>query len=173
MGGDKLGNHYLRKGAVHLAFKAQVAVGDHANQHLVLIHDGDAADAVLIHQLEGILDQSVLGQSHGVDNHTVLSTFYLTHLVGLTLNRHILVQHAEAALLRHSDSHSSLGHRVHGCRHQRHVQVDVARKAGCHRHFAGNDFRIGRDKQHIIVCEAFADEFGSICKHNYIYLFLL
>ena len=166
MGGDELGDHDLAQRALHVALEAQVAVGHHADEHAVLVHDGDAADAVLLHQVQGVLHLGILVEGHGVDNHAVLGTFHLAHLVGLTLDAHVLVQHADAALLGHADGHGGLGDGVHCRADQRGVQRDVFRKTGSNRNLAGEDFGVSGDEQHVVVSEAFADEFGGVCKHD-------
>ena len=166
MGGDELGNHDFAQRTLHVALETQVAVGHHADEHLVLVDDGDTADAVLFHQAQGVLYLGVLVQGHGVDNHAVLGTLHLAHLVGLALDAHVFVQHADAAFLGHADGHGGLGDGVHGGRDQRRVEHDALGEARRYRDFAGQHSGISGDEQHVVVSKAFADEFRGVCIHN-------
>ena len=166
MSGDKVGNHDFLQRALHVLLKAQVAVGHHAYQFAMLVNNGDATDAVLAHEAECILHQGILGKGNRIDNHAVLGSFHFAHLIGLAFDGHILMQHTDTTFLSHSNGHGGFGHRVHGCRYQRHVQLDVPRKPCGHGHLAGENLGIRRHQQHIVISKAFANEFCGICVHN-------
>ena len=62
-----------------------------------------------------------------VDDHPALGPLHAIDLGRLFLDRQVLVDDADAALLRHRDGQPGLGDRVHRRAEQRHVDADVAR----------------------------------------------
>ena len=66
-----------------------------------------------------------------VDDHAALGPLDSIHLERLLLDRQVLVDDAEAAVLRHGDRHLGLGDRVHGGAQERHVQRGCCASAGC------------------------------------------
>ena len=54
----------------------------------------------------------------------------LAHLKGLLFGGEVFVDDADAALLRHGNSQTSLGHGVHRGSHQRQIKRDIARQTG-------------------------------------------
>ena len=170
MGGDELSNHYLAQRTLHVALETQVTIRHHADKHLILVHDRDAANTVFLHQAQGILHLSILVEGHGIDNHTVLGTLHFSYLVGLTFDAHILVEHTNTTFLGHTDGHSGLGDCVHCRRNQRGVESDALGEARRYRDLAGQHFRIGGDEQDVVVSKAFADEFRGVCIHNIAFL---
>ena len=75
------------------------------------------------------------------------------HLACLFLDRHILVDDTDTTLSGNRDSHLGLGHGIHGCRHQRHIQNDVSGKFSLEFDASGKHFGISGNKQDIIKSE--------------------
>ena len=162
-GGDEvLARHHLGDGTVEATLEAQVAVGDDADEHVVAVDDGDAADAVFRHQVEGVFHRSVDMDGHRVADHAVLGAFHLAHLGGLFADGHVLVQHADAAFLCDGDGHAALRHGVHAGGDHGDVEVDMARELGLEARLAREYVTIGRDQEDIVVGQAFTDDFFVI-----------
>jgi hypothetical protein len=67
--GDEVGlGHHFSDGNVGSGFKAEVAVGEDADQ-LAVAGDGDAGNFVAAHDLEGVGDELLGGHGDGVDDH--------------------------------------------------------------------------------------------------------
>ena len=115
--------------------------------------DGHAGDPVLRHQLERLVDPVVGGERDRVDDHAALRTLHAVDLRGLFLDGEVLVDDAEAALLRHRDGEPRLGDGVHRCAEQRHVEPDARREAGGHVGLVGQDPRVPRDEQDVVEGE--------------------
>ena len=127
MGGDEvLLRHDFVDGTVKTAFETQVAIGDDAHQMLLVVDHGNTADVILRHDVERLSHRATAGNGHGVVDHTVLSTLDNSHLAGLVLDRHILVDNADTTFAGNGNGHLALGDGVHGGRHEGHVELDVA-----------------------------------------------
>ena len=63
----------------------------------------------------------VWGKEKRVDNYPVFGPLYPVYLVCLLLNRHILVDDANAALSGNGDGHAGFCHRIHGGGDQRRI----------------------------------------------------
>ena len=146
--------HHVLHGAVQPALEAQVTVGDNAHQVLLVVHHGNAANVILRHDFQRLGHRAAQRDGHGVVDHAVLSTLHNGHLAGLVLNRHVLVDDANAALAGNGNGHLALGDGVHGSRHKGHVQVNVARKAGFQLYRLRQHLRIGGNQQDVIESKA-------------------
>ena len=117
--------HDFIHGTIQSAFKAEVTIGNDAYQVLFAIHYGDAADMVFRHDVQCLCHRRSEGDGHGVVDHAVLGTLDDSHLAGLVLYRHILVNNANTAFTGNGNSHLAFRHRVHGCRHEGDIQFDM------------------------------------------------
>jgi len=125
-GHEVLARHDVVDEFVHLAFEPEVAVRHDADQLAVVVNDGDAADVVLAHQHECVADGFAALDGDGVVYHAVFGTLDDSHLAGLLVDRHVLVDDADSAFTGYGDSHGRFGYGVHcGC-DERHFQFDVA-----------------------------------------------
>src|SRR5437588_7880341 len=73
-------------------------------------------------------------RSHGnrIDDHSGLTTLHLVDFVSLNLDRKVLMNDADAALLRDCNRQVRLGYSVHRRRRDRYIERNVTRKAsGC------------------------------------------
>ncbi len=89
--------------------------------------DRHAGDPVLLHQLERFEDPVGRGERDRVDDHAALGALDPIDFGGLFLDRQVLVDDPDAALLRHRDRQPRLGDGVHRRAEERHVDADVAR----------------------------------------------
>ena len=166
-GGDEaFARHHLGDGAVEATLEAQVAVGDDADQDVVAVHHGYAADVVFAHQVEGVFHGGVHMDGDGVANHAVFGAFHFAHLGGLLADGHVFVQHADTPLLRDGDGHAAFGDGVHTGGNHGDVQVDVARELGFQRGFARQYITIRRHEEHVVVRQAFSNKFFVIKIHK-------
>ena len=132
-----LTGHDLRDRPLEARLEAEVAVGQDADETPFLaavLGDRHARDAVLLHQLVRFGDRVRRRQRDRVDDHPALGPLDAIDLVGLVLDRQVLVDDADAALLGHRNGQPGLGHGVHRGAGQRHVEADVAREARGHVH---------------------------------------
>ena len=86
-----------------------------------------------------------------VHDHAGLGALDLVDLGGLRLDREVLVDDAEAALLRHGDREARLGDRVHRGRDDRDVQPDLG-ASGCVRRSTSRGWtsRVGREQEDVV-----------------------
>ncbi len=105
---------------------------------------------ILFHHLQGIADRAAPEYGHRIINHAVFSTLHGMYLPGLFLNRHVFVDNADAPLAGYGNGHLGLCDRVHGRRHQRNIQRDVARKLGFQLHASRKHLGISRYEQNVV-----------------------
>ena len=154
-GHQPLLGHHLVDLAVHIALEPQIAVGHDADQMLIRSHDGNTADLVLLHQCQRIAYGIVLGNSDRVVDHTVFGTLHLPHVSRLLGNRHILVNYADTAFAGQGDSQRRLGHRIHGGRYDRDVELDVSGKTGHYADLTRQHFGVCGHQKHIVERKSF------------------
>jgi hypothetical protein len=95
---------------------------------------------------------------HRVLDHPALGALDPVHLLGLPLDRHVLVDDADPALARHGDRHARLGHGVHRRGDQRDRQPDRAGELRLHAGVLRVDLRVPRGQQHVVEGERLADD---------------
>ncbi len=155
--GDELAGHDLLDRQVQAALEADVAVGQDADELVRLVRDGQARDAVLLHDLEGPGDLVLGPERDGLDDHAALVALDLVDLLGLALDRQVAVDDADAALLGQGDGHARHGHGVHGRADDGDVERDVAAEPGRDRGLLGDDVRLGREDEDVVEGEGFPD----------------
>ena len=117
------------------------------------LQHADEPDNVHFHEVgavDSILD--IVGSVAGLE---ALDARHFASLVGGT---QVLVDDADAALLRHRDCETGFGHGVHRGRQQRNVQRDIPGQFGSQGRVGREDVGVGRDEQHIIEGECFLDQ---------------
>ena len=107
---------------------------------------------ILFARCSSIASRTVMSCVTVIGSRSTPASWRLTFsdLGGLLLRRQVLVDDADAALLRQRDGQPRLGHRVHRGGDQRDVQRDVAGELGRELNVAGEDRRVGGDEQHVI-----------------------
>ena len=153
--------HPLGDREVEPRLESEVAIREDADQFAVRVGDGNAADLVLLHDRHRLGDR--LPRPHGdrVDDHAGLGTLHLVHFFGLPVDRHVLVDDAEAAVLRHRDGEPRLGDRVHRRGKDRDVEVDVARQARRDVDEVRVQLRLRRFQQDVVERERDGRPFGK------------
>src|SRR2546430_14984606 len=153
--------HRVADRTVELALELQVAVGDDAHQAARVVHDGHTGDAEPLHQMARLAQRAVGAERDRVEDHARLAPLDPVHLGGLAVDRHVLVDHADAALARHRDRHLRLGDGVHGRGDERDMQGELAGEAGAGVDVARVHARMPRHEQHIVECEGDGGTEGS------------
>ena len=150
--------HHVANGNVAAGFKAEVAVGEDADQ-LFAARNGHAGNLIAAHHFEGVGDELIGPDGDGVDNHAALRALHLVDLAGLVNNGEITMHDADAALLRHGNGHARLGDGIHGRGEQRSVERNSACELGLRAHLRGHDVAVGRNQQHIVEGQGFRQSF--------------
>ena len=91
-----------------------------------------------------------------IGDDAVFRTLYQIHLLGLTVDAHVLVDDADAALTGNGDGHAVLGDGVHGRAHHGHVQLYFFGQLGGQIHVSGQNIALRRDQQHVVEGQPFA-----------------
>ena len=102
------------------------------------------------HQQQRVGEACVGLDGHRIDHHPGLELLDLAHLVGLLGDRHVAVNDADPAGLRHRDRERAFGHGVHRRRDQRDAELDLAGEPGAGIGVGGQD-RGGGRHQHDVV----------------------
>ncbi len=153
--GDQLVlGHRLADRLVEVPLELQVAVGDDADQPPLAIHDRHARDLEPPHQGVRLPERAIGTERDGIEDHPALAPLDLVDFGGLPLDRHVLVQHADAAGAGHRDGHLGLGDGVHGGGDERDVEGDGAGEATDGRDFARVHRRVSRHEEHVVEREA-------------------
>src|SRR5471032_37928 len=146
---------------VEFLFKAQVAVGDDADHH-VAFDDRETGNTILLGQRDDVADLHLRRNRDRVAQHAGLEALDAQHFARLVLRAQILVDDADAALLRHGDRQTGFGHRVHRGRQQRDVQRDIAGQASFQGRIGRQNIRIRWNEEHVIKGQCFLEETHSI-----------
>ena len=115
-GEQRLARHDVGDRPIEVGFEPQIAVGQDADEPpflVAVLGDRHAGDPVLLHQLERFVDAVLRRERDRVDDHAALGALDAIDLGGLFLDREVLVDDADAALLRHGDGQPRFGDGVH------------------------------------------------------------
>ena len=117
--------HHVLDRQIEAGFETQIAVGENADQFAVA-GNGNAGDAVALHEREGVGDFLFGRDGDRVHDHAAFTALYAVHLFGLPAMRHVAVNEADAALLRERDGEVRFGNRIHGGADDGNVQRNTA-----------------------------------------------
>ena len=117
--------HAVADPLCQVGFEPQIAIGDDAHQ-LTMLGNRHAGNPVAFHQIMRILQNVVRRQKDRVDNDAVFRPLHFVDFVGLTLDRHVLVNDAQTAFTRHRDRHAGLRHRIHAGTDDGDIQTNIA-----------------------------------------------
>ena len=105
---------------------------------------------------EGASDEEVLDLLHRHRIEKVLVVNDAFELRGLLGQRHVLVQDAQAAKLRHGDGEAGFAHGVHGRRQDRQADGEVTGDAGGERDVLRKDGRMRGDERYVVESQRFS-----------------
>ena len=153
--------HPRRDRQMEIGFKAQVAIGEDADQMAALGRHRNAGDAELLHQFERVGDGLVGADGDGIDNHAALGALHAVDLLHLPFERHVAVNDADAALLGEGDGKVRLRHRVHGGADDRNLQRNPAGQQGAGVGLPGQNVAVRRLQENVVKSEAFLNLIGN------------
>src|SRR6185312_8531051 len=151
-----LARHDVAHWVVVLALEAHVAAGDDADQLFALPHR-HAGNIVRVGQAQDLADRGVGPHGDRAADHAGLELLHQPDLGSLLLGAHVLVDDADAAALGHGHRQAGLGHGVHGCRHDRHVQAKAAGQSRGSVHVTWQNLRMRGKQIHIVVGECLGE----------------
>ena len=166
-GADRCGNqmvlgHDLPDRNVKVGQKAQIAVGDDADQPHASVADRHTGNLIPAHQRVGV-GHIVIGRKvEWIDDDPVFRTLDLVHLGHLFLDGHIFVDDPDSPFAGNGYRHRRGGHSIHRGGDQRGVEDNVPGQHSMQVNIPGGYLRIGGDQQHVVEGESFADELGRI-----------
>ena len=134
--------------------EAQVAVGHDADEHIVLIDDGQSGDAVLSADLIELFQSLVGSDRQRVVDHARFGTLDVVDLLRLILGGEVAVDDAEATDAGHGDRHPGFGHGVHRCGDERNVELDLPGQPGGGGGFGGDDIGVAWQEEDIVIRES-------------------
>ena len=152
-----LRRHDFAHRQIHAGFKAQIAPGDDAH-HFAAIDHRKARKAHFVGHGIDLAHGSVRANDHGVAQHPRLIALDAAHLRGLLFGTQVFMNHAYAALLRDGDGQTRFRHGIHGSRHQRQTQLDIAREAGTQAGVLGQHFREGGHEEDVVKSQGFSQK---------------
>ncbi len=159
-GEQRVLRHDLADRPGDVGLESQIAVREDAEQPPLFASafgDGHAGDAVLLHQVHRLVD-AVLGRERDrVHDHAALRPLHAIDLGGLLLDRQVLVDHPDGAVLRHGDRQQRLGDGVHRRADERHVERDVAGEPCRDVDLVRHDLRVLGHEQHVVEGEGSGD----------------
>jgi hypothetical protein len=125
---------------------------------LAVTHHRQSIDAMVAHQRDRLGERLLRVDHDGVDDHAGLGALHPLDLARLLLRREVLVDEAEPTAPGHRDGEFSAGDRVHRRADEGNVQPQPAGQARPGVHLVGQDFRVGRQEQHVVESERVADD---------------
>src|SRR5207253_2575813 len=147
--------------AVELALELEIAIGDDADQAPRVVHYRDAGDAEPLHQPHRLAQRAVGAERDGMEDHPRLAALHAVHFGRLAVDRHVLVDYADATLTRDRDRHLRFGDRVHRGGHEGDVERDAAGEARAHVHVPRVHAREPRNEQNVVESEGSSGAEGS------------
>ena len=123
------------------------------SDHLGTEYHWHTGDIFRARQFQDLTNGHVRIHGYRIADHAAFELLHPIDLPCLGIDRHVLVNDADAALLGNGDGEACLGDRIHGRRHNGEIDLDLAGQLACKRDIAGQDFRICRHQQHVIECE--------------------
>jgi hypothetical protein len=147
--------HDVADRIVELLLEAHVASGDDADELAAVVDHRHAGDVARAGELEHVADGGVGADGEGFLDHAGFEFLDPGDFRRLAIDRHVLVQDADAAELGHRDGEARFGDGVHGGGHDREVQAEVAGEPRCERDVLGQDDRVRRDEGDVVVGECF------------------
>ena len=108
-----------------------------------------------MHQILSILYPVRGGEEEGVGDNAVFVALYALNKLHLTVDGHILMNNADAALTRHGDRHVCLGNGVHCGTQKRRIQGDLTGQSGFQRNVCGENLALLRDQKNVVEGQAF------------------
>ena len=153
--------HHVFDGLIVIGLEAEIAVGEDADE-LPVARDGHAADAVTLHERDGVAHQILRFEEEGIGDDAVFGTLDLIDLLGLFLDGHILVDDAEAPFARHGNGEPALRHGIHCRGDDGKIKRKPFAQRGAQVYLVRQDVGRLRDEQNVVECKSFFDHFTHL-----------
>ena len=145
--------HHGGNRSVDVGLEPQIAVGENSDQPAFFVPafgNRHARDAVLLHELERFVDAVIGRERNRIDDHAALRSLHAIDFRRLLFNRKVLVDDADAAVLRHGNRQPGFGHGVHRGAGDGHVQLNVSREAAADVDLTRNNGGMAWNQQNVV-----------------------
>ena len=168
--GDDFARHQFGDRLTRVGGEAHVAVGEDADQRARLavrppVDDGDAGNAVALHQRQRVGERRVGEDGDGIDHDAAFVALDLAHLLRLLVVAEIAVDDADAAGLGHRDGEAAFRHRIHRRGDDRQIEPNGASEPSGDVDVAWQHHRVSRPQQHVVEREALSDFEYALRRH--------
>ena len=143
--------HNRANGQIQARFKTQIAVGNNAD-YLAVFHHRQARHLAfaLLALCQQFADQFIGRHGNRVFHHAAFVAFHLANRQRLLLGRHVFMNDADAAFLRHRNRQTRFGNRIHCGGKDGQIERDFFCEWRFERDIAGKNLRMSRDEQNIV-----------------------
>jgi hypothetical protein len=138
--------------SVEFRFEAQIPMCDDSDDLRPQNHR-HPGDVLRASQLDDLANRHVRIHGDRIADHAALELLDAVNLARLVVDRHVLVNDADTALLGDGDGQPGLGHGIHRGGYHREIDLDFAGQFGGQRHVAWQHFRICRHEQNVVESE--------------------
>ena len=149
--------HDVADRIVELLLEAHVAAGHDADE-LVALHHRHAGDIARAGELEDFADGRLGADREWFADHACFEVFHLRNMRGLRGDRHVLVQDADTAELRHRDREARFGDGVHRRSNDRKIQRKASGEAGAEADIPRQDDRVRRHQRNVVESQRFGQD---------------
>ena len=130
-------------------FEAKIAIRQNADQPAVF-RDRNARYFVMSHQLDGIFNFVVWRHRDGIDDHAAFRSLDFVDLRRLLIDRHVLVNDSNSALLGKRDCQPGFGYGIHCSADNWNIQFDAPGEPCIRPSFGGKDVGFERNNQNVV-----------------------
>jgi len=144
---------------IDIALELEIAIGDDADETLLVVDNRDARNAKTVHQGGCLAHRIARPERDRLENHAALRSLHSIHFGGLAVDRHVFVKDADSSRPGDGDGHLRFRDSIHRGRHERDSQLDAAGKAGDDGDVLWMGPRLARNEEDVVKreCEVLAD----------------
>ena len=149
--------HHVRNRLIEIGFKAEVAVGQDADQ-LSVFGNRHAGDTIAAHQLLRVAHLMLGRKIERIGDNAVFASLDLVHHRRLRFNGHILMNNAQSAFTCNGNRHLVIRDRVHSGAEHRNIQPQIFCQLNRQIDFSRKHIALLRNEQHIVKRKTFAND---------------
>lgn len=142
----------------HAGFKAEVAVGDHAEDSVVGVDYRQTGDAVFTSKSDDVCNDHVRADGDRFADDAGFVALDLGYFESLLFSGHVLVDEADAAFLSKSDCKLCFGNGVHCGGNHWNIDAQIARQLSLENRVTWENFGIGWNEQNVVESECLLKE---------------
>ena len=147
---ERVLGHRLGNRSIEILLELQISVRDNTHQPILIVDDGYPRDLESRHEGVRLTDGTIRSESNGVQDHAALRSLHPVDFRGMPVDRHVLVNHPNAARTSHGDRHLGLGDGVHGSGNHRRIQRDGSSEPTRYVDLARVNRRMARYENYVI-----------------------